>query len=360
MKKLKIAIIGAGNISNTRHIPALKKNKNVEIYGVISNNQKNIIKTTNKHKIKNYLLLSDNEKDIFKEMSNCKWFKETNAVVIGAPPQKHFCLAKAALKNNKHVLIEKPMTMNINESNELIILAKEKNKNLCVMHNFQFSSGIKKLEEMINKNKLGEIVSICETQFTNRNRRLPDWYNELPLGLFYDEAPHFIYLLEKFGGEIKIKNVYIEESKDTHENTPIFINISLVTKQYPANIFINFNSPICEWLFIVCCTKKIGIYDLFKDILVILPTDKEHYAVDILKNSFSYTFQYWWGFIKNGFKMIGGNLLYGHDILISKFVSAILEDKIISNNFSGVQGQNNIRCLNDIIIKAKEKQENTK
>ena len=42
MQKINVCIIGAGNISNTRHIPALKKNKNVNIAGVVSNKQKNI------------------------------------------------------------------------------------------------------------------------------------------------------------------------------------------------------------------------------------------------------------------------------------------------------------------------------
>ena len=37
--KLKICIVGGGNISNTRHIPALMKLKNVEIFGVLSDSQ---------------------------------------------------------------------------------------------------------------------------------------------------------------------------------------------------------------------------------------------------------------------------------------------------------------------------------
>ena len=43
MKEYKIAIIGAGNISNTRHIPALKKVKNAKLFGVIGIKESNVL-----------------------------------------------------------------------------------------------------------------------------------------------------------------------------------------------------------------------------------------------------------------------------------------------------------------------------
>ena len=42
---INVCIVGAGNISNTRHIPALKKLKNVNIIGILSDKQKNIDRT---------------------------------------------------------------------------------------------------------------------------------------------------------------------------------------------------------------------------------------------------------------------------------------------------------------------------
>ena len=58
MKKVRVAIIGAGNISNTRHIPALKKLQNVEIVGVIGVKEKNINRTIAKYNIPNTLLIT--------------------------------------------------------------------------------------------------------------------------------------------------------------------------------------------------------------------------------------------------------------------------------------------------------------
>ena len=52
--------------------------------------------------------------------------KEIDAVVVATPVFTHFPLAKKALENGKHVLIEKPMTSTVAEAEELIELAAKK------------------------------------------------------------------------------------------------------------------------------------------------------------------------------------------------------------------------------------------
>jgi scyllo-inositol 2-dehydrogenase (NADP+) len=347
MQKIKVAIIGAGNISNTRHIPALKKLNNVEIVGVVGVRNRNIERTVKKYKILHSLLIKDGL--IYEAMKNCDWLKEVDAVVIGAPPRDHYPMAEASLRLNKHVLVEKPMTMNEAEADKLIALAKQSNKQLCVMHNFQYTSGMRKLEDIISRGGLGAISSYYEFQFTNRRRRLPEWYYDLPLGLFYDEAPHFMYLLEKFGGPLKIDNAFAQYGAEKNDNTPKLLNVSLKAGEFPASIFLNFDSPVCEWYFVVSGERKIAFYDLFKDILVVLPTDNEHFAADILKNSLRTTSQYWAGFIKNGFKMVGGNLLYGHEVVMRKFIDAIAEGRNVDADISGEAGKRTVAYMQAIV-----------
>lgn len=347
MDKINVCIIGAGNISNTRHIPALRKNTNVKIYGVVSNKQDKIDRTLNKYKIENQFLLKEANPESLK---NCEWFKDIDAVVIGTPPREHYKLIDTCLKLNKHVLVEKPMTMNSREAKEVIRLAKKKDKVFCVMHNFQFASGMMKLNRIIEDKKYGEIETINEIQFTNRERRLPEWYNELPLGLFYDEAPHFMYLLERHGGNVKIRDASIIPNEQG-ESTPKFLSVHALAGVIPVQMILNFNAPICEWYYIVSFKKRIMIYDFFKDILINLPSDNEHYASDILKNSINYTFQYWSGFIKNGIKMFAGNLLYGHQEVVNKYIKAILEGDL-DESISAAEGLKNVETLNEIVRKA--------
>ena len=355
MNKSKVAIVGGGNISNTRHIPALKKLENVEIFGVLSNNEERAKKTAETHTIENFAKISNSTELSLDELKKIKWLKEVDAVIIGAPPHLHYELVKVFLLLGKHVLVEKPMMMNAVESEEMIQLAKSKKRIFYVMHNFQYAGKMLKLNEIITSKRYGEIESITETQFTNHDRRLPEWYNDLPMGLFYDEAAHFVYLLERHAGALRIDNSYAVYDQDKSQSTPVTLTVNARAGKIPVTMLLNFHSPICEWHYIVNFKKHIAIYDFFKDILIILPTDNEHLAKDILRNSISYTFQYWGQFIANGFRMVSGNLLYGHDKVLGSFVAAAAGEPV-DQNLTAENGLKNVVSINEIIQKANKRQ----
>ena len=346
--KINICIIGGGNISNTRHIPALKKIKNVKIIGVMGSNPVKVKKTCDKNHIQHSIVVN-NPKNDFEMVKNCAWFKNVKAVVIGTPPDQHYDLAKMCLMLGKDVLVEKPMTMNEKEAKELIDLANNKKLIFNVVHNFNFTSGIKKLNKIIETKKYGKIQSVTEVQLTNRDRRLPRWYNDLPMGLFYDEAAHFIYLLLNHCGKLNINDVssIYNNKKD---KTPHIMSVTLTAGDVPAHIYLNFNSPVCEWYYVVMFKSHIIYYDLFKDIIIDLPTDKEHLAIDVLKNDFSRNHQYWFGFIKNGFKRVFGNLLYGHEEVLREFINTVITRE--NNKYlSAESGLETVRQMNEIVKK---------
>lgn len=352
MGKVRIAIIGAGNISNTRHLPALNKVDDVEVFGVIGVKQGNIDRTRKAHHITNELLLVGG--DYSEQLKNCEWFKSIDAVVIGAPPLEHYPMVKASLMNDKHVLVEKPMMLSEAECNEMIKLARAKKKIFYVMHNFQYASKMLKLNRIIQSKRYGEIENITEVQFTNHDRRLPEWYNELPMGLFYDEAAHFVYLLERHGGNLTIDNSYAVYDGDPIQQTPETLTVNAMAGKIPVTMMLNFRSPVCEWYYMVAFKKQIFIYDFFKDILISLPTDNEHLAGDILKNSIRYTWQYWVQFIGNGVKMMTGNLLYGHDVVLRNYVQAVQGGEIDSY-LTAENGRKNVLSINEIVDKANQR-----
>ena len=53
-------------------------------------------------------------------------------VVIAAPAVQHYTLAKQALEANKHVFVEKPLSLKVEEAQELCVLAHNKNKILTL------------------------------------------------------------------------------------------------------------------------------------------------------------------------------------------------------------------------------------
>lgn len=72
------------------------------------------------------------------------------AIVIATPAATHYSLAKEALLANKDVSVEKPIAMNYREGEELVSLAKEKDKILMVGHVLEYHPAVIKLRKTIN------------------------------------------------------------------------------------------------------------------------------------------------------------------------------------------------------------------
>jgi predicted dehydrogenase len=82
---------------------------------------------------------------------------DVQAVAICTPSVTHHDLASQALKAGKHVLVEKPMTTNTKQAEELVRLSEEQSRILMVGHVFQYNLGIRSLKALINSGELGEI-----------------------------------------------------------------------------------------------------------------------------------------------------------------------------------------------------------
>jgi predicted dehydrogenase len=255
------------------------------------------------------------------------WLNDIDAVMIGASPHAHYPLIAEALRARKHVLTEKPFTMSVAEGEELVKLAKENDRTLCIVHNFQFASSTKRLLHDLEAGVFGNIRSITAHQFGNPERRLPAWYEGLPLGLFYDESPHMFYLLRRLApGTLTLRHATVVPSS-TGLKTPC-----LITAHYQCNaphgsipvmLNMNFESPVSEWQVVVCGERYMGIVDVFRDIYVRLPNDGAHTTATVLRTSLSATWQHWLQHFTSGIRHLRGTLFYGNDDVFSCFARSI-------------------------------------
>ncbi len=79
---------------------------------------------------------------------------DVEGVVIATPVGTHYRLAKAALLHGKHVLVEKPLTTNVAEAEELVALAQELGRVLMVGHTFEYSPAVNQLRTLIQSGDL--------------------------------------------------------------------------------------------------------------------------------------------------------------------------------------------------------------
>jgi predicted dehydrogenase len=120
---------------------------------------------------------------------------EIELVIINTPNHLHFEMAKKALINGKHVVVEKPFTSTSKEAEELINIASAQNKLLTVYQNRRWDGDFLTVKKLIESKLLGELVEF-ESHFDRfRNYIKPNSWKEEDLpgaGLLYDIASHLI------------------------------------------------------------------------------------------------------------------------------------------------------------------------
>ncbi|HEU0002889.1 MAG TPA: Gfo/Idh/MocA family oxidoreductase [Ktedonobacteraceae bacterium] len=127
---------------------------------------------------------------------------DVDAVVIVTPVRTHFQLARQALLHGKHVLVEKPLTDNVDDAEELVALAREQNLILMVGHTFEYNPAVNELRKLIQGGDLGKIYCI-EAERLNLGLFRND------INVIWDLAPHdisiLLYLLERNPVKIKVQ-----------------------------------------------------------------------------------------------------------------------------------------------------------
>jgi len=114
-------------------------------------------------------------------------------IVIATPNQSHFPLAKRCLASGRHVVVDKPFTLNVAEARELLTLARHQNRTLTVYHDRRFDADFQGLRKVIDSGELGRITRFESTYDRYRPAPKPGAWREQPgpgSGVFFDLSPH--------------------------------------------------------------------------------------------------------------------------------------------------------------------------
>lgn len=121
--------------------------------------------------------------------------EKVELVVVNTPNYTHYEFAKKALEAGKHVLVEKPFTVEVAQADELIAIAKQKNRRLAVYQNRRWDSDYKTVKRIIEEKWVGDIVE-AEFHFDRFSEALSvKQHKETPgpgAGILYDLGSHLI------------------------------------------------------------------------------------------------------------------------------------------------------------------------
>ncbi len=199
MKK-KIVILGYGKISR-KHIDALKNNKKkFEIVGICDTNKTKLKKIN--FKIRTFSSI----KSLFKSKL------DFDLVSICTPSGMHSSHTIEILKYGKHVLIEKPMSLNKKDGLKMIEISKKHKKKIFVCLQIRYNPAILELKKILSKKILGKIYLVNLNVFWNRSQKYYDqdkWRGTKNLdgGALMNQSIHFIDLLIWLFGDVKKQQI---------------------------------------------------------------------------------------------------------------------------------------------------------
>ena len=175
MIKIKIGVIGAGRWGK-KHIEEYLKIKDVELSWVSDLSKENLKLCQEHYNVKNVII---NYKDLLSS--------DVEAVSICTSNETHFEICKNALNAGKHVLVEKPLTLDSKKAYELVKIAKKSNKLLTVGHIFRYNNAINEVKKLIENNFFGDLYYL-RLQWTIQ--WMPEIYPDKQLDIVVDMMPH--------------------------------------------------------------------------------------------------------------------------------------------------------------------------
>ena len=199
-KNHDILIVGAGKIGSKRAIVARQLSPFSKIY-IFDVNKKAARK-----------LASIVNGTLVKSLSQGLKNKDVDIVVVSAINKDTKNISLAALKNNKHVLCEKPMGINYKEALELSNTAEKYKRILKCGFNHRYHPAIQETYKQYKKNKIGKILFI-RAVYGHGGRKGYDkeWRAKKALsggGELLDQGSHLLDLCHWFLGFEKIKKLY--------------------------------------------------------------------------------------------------------------------------------------------------------
>lgn len=205
--KYKVGIIGCGGIL-PRHIEAIKSNIEFTLISVCDISEplvQNIGERFGVSYYTNYQTMIQNEK--------------LNFIIVATPNSLHKSQSLFALENGCDVLIEKPVSFNLNDAQEIYKKAtKNKRKAYCVLQ-VRLNPTVKLMKVVMDSGLLGKIRGFSFTQRWQRpHEYFSGWRNEPKIGggILYETGIHYLDVLQYLIGppkEIFATKLYMTKHK---------------------------------------------------------------------------------------------------------------------------------------------------
>ena len=189
MRTVNVGVIGVGAMGEN-HVRVYHKIEEANLVAVSDVSERALKKIEKKYGAKGYT-----------EYSELLENPEIEVVSVCVPTTFHHNVVMEAIKNGKHVLVEKPIAFTLEEAEEMIAAAKEAGVLLATGHVERFNPAVQKAKELVDDGVIGDIVSA----FAKRVGPLPPRIKDV--GVAIDLAIHDLDIMNYLFDE-EVTQVY--------------------------------------------------------------------------------------------------------------------------------------------------------
>jgi len=230
-KKFNIGIIGAGNIVENSHLPIYKKN-NLNVKNIFDINQNKARKLKKKFKIEKYSKSLD-------EFLNDK---SLDIVDIAVPAEFNKELFVKSIINKKNILIQKPLSNNLETAEEIKKIYKQSSLKSNVNHQMQFSPAISAAKSVINNKYLGKIISFKLFTYRFTDWSIWPWLEKIDYPEIRYNSIHYLDTIRYLFGNPQSLVTKLKNSDNDIKDKPMNTNIFLKYPDFYGELDIIHNS----------------------------------------------------------------------------------------------------------------------
>ena len=179
---------------------------------------------------------------------------EIAGVAIATPAETHSELTRRVLLAGKDVLVEKPLSLSIEEGRQLVALACERQRVLMVGHLLWYHPAVLKLRELIEEGELGRIQYIYSQRLNlGRIRREEN--------ILWSFAPHDISVILGLVGEMP-NAIQAQGGNYLHDRiADVTVSLLSFPSGIKAHIFVSWLHPYKEQKLVVVGDRKMAVFD---------------------------------------------------------------------------------------------------
>jgi len=271
---VNVAVIGAGYWGKkviSEYLALAKDDPRTSLLRVCDVQDQNL-----QHCAEVFQISKDKLDKSYKEVLNSS---DVDAVHICTPNETHYQICKEALIAGKHVLLEKPMTLNSRQAFELMDLAEKEKLVLQVGYIFRFNNALIEVRKLINDEFFGDLYYL-RLQWTDFIQPTPD------RDIIFDLGPHPVDILNFLLGMWPSK-VVCKAGAYTREALP---EMAYATAEFDgkilANVELSWLHPKKERSVSIIGSKRCGLINcLGQNVEIFENHGKNGFRIDVQRNN---------------------------------------------------------------------------